>query len=735
METATARQVIIPGVARQSKTVRWFSALGCVVYAPDVVEVFVGNTLIATYAPRDKILRDLVLIGLAQDCQIRTGKLAQAFGIGAEMLRVIRKQVEELGLEALYRRLHEKRGRKRIVTPALRKRLCKLFESGLNAVEAFSERGEQAGLSYRTVCRVQQVWLAQQPAVADQLDLADVDSSPTADEAEASPEPDQTVAEAPAAATTPATEAGAVVDGCNPRGGRNVQHLGGWLLVATVAALGLHQTILSRCKGGRPLLQRLRMAIDAVVLALGLGQRCVEGVRRLQTPSGAVLVRANAAPSESWTRRVLKQYLEQTDAFWVQLSMTQVYLQRSRMGHQVAAVFYIDNHMRPYTGKHTVRKGWRMQDKRVRPGATDYYVHDEDGRPVYRFDVPSNDSLTAWLGPATSILAAGLGPQQRILVAFDRAGAFPEQMMRLRQSNIEFVTYERRPYPLLSPSAFDEQVLVNKSRTDKPEVIGVHESRHKNLGKGRGRVRRIALKMPDGHQVNLLAVSDEPKERLIEVMLGRWVQENAFKHGNERWGINQLDRREVLPYPPETIIPNPARRRLDHALRLARQREGEARRKLARLEAGDPKRTKVQRDLDESLDLQNQLEAHRPHVPKHAPLKETELKGKLVYHPGQYKTLLDTIRIASANAESELAAVLQPHLRRPREAKKALANLFAAPGDVRVNGRSITVTLSPAATSNEQRAFQQLFEVINRLNLTLPGDAECRPLRFRSQLS
>ncbi len=754
MKTATARQVIIPAVAPRSKSVRWFSALGCVAYQPDVVEVFVGNTLIATYAPRDKILRDVVLTGLAQDRQIKKGKLAQAFGIGAERLRRIRRDVDRQGLGAFRKRLQERRGRKGIVTPAVRRHLHRLFKSGSNVVEAFAERGEQAGVSYRTVCRVHQAWLARHREVpADQLALVDGDDFLAFDTAE--PSPGRTVVEAPAAeapvveapateapvveapvaATTPDMESGAVVDGCNPRGGRNVQHLGGWLLVATVAAIGLHQTILSRCKGGRRLLQRLRMAIDAVVLALGLGQRCVEGVRRLQTPSSGVLLRAKSVPSHSWTRRVLKQYLEQTDAFWVQLSMTQVYLERSRMGHQVAAVFYIDNHMRPYTGKHTVRKGWRMQDKRVRPGATDYYVHDEDGRPVYRFDVPSNDSLTAWLDPATSILAAGLGPQQRILVAFDRAGAFPEQMMRLRQSNIEFVTYERRPYPLLSPSAFDEQLLVHKGRTNKPEVIGVHESRQKNLRKGRGRVRRIALKMPDGHQVNLLAVSDEPKERLIEVMLGRWVQENAFKHGNERWGINQLDRREVMPYPPETIIPNPARRRLDHALRLARQREGEARRKLARLEADDPKRTKVQRDLDESLDLQKQLEAHRPNVPKHAPLNETELKGKLVYHPGQYKTLLDTIRIASANAESELAAVLQPHLRRPREAKKALANLFAAPGDVRVNGRSITVTLMPAGTPNEQRAFQRLFEVVNRLKLTLPGDTKRRPLRFRSHLS
>jgi hypothetical protein len=30
-------------------------------------------------------------------------------------------------------------------------------------------------------------------------------------------------------------------------------------------------------------------------------------------------------------------------------------------------------------------------------------------------------------------------------------------------------------------------------------------------------------------------------------MRGRWRQENGFKHGVERWGINQLDRRSTEP--------------------------------------------------------------------------------------------------------------------------------------------------------------------------------------------
>jgi hypothetical protein len=374
-----------------------------------------------------------------------------------------------------------------------------------------------------------------------------------------------------------------------------------------------------------------------------------------------------------------------------------------------------------------------MQDKRARPGLTDYYIHDEDGRPIFRFEAPSHDSLTQWLRPATIFFRAALGAEQRILLAFDRAGAFPQQLMELRENNFEFVTYERRPYPLLTRTAFDEELVVYKRGAK--QVLEIHERCKKNLGKGRGRVRRIAVRMPDGHQVNLLAVSNEPKDRLLEIMLGRWVQENSFKHANERWGINQLDGRKVEPYSPETVIPNPARRRLEHALRAARYREGHGHSLLARLASDDPRRAKVEHDLADSLSTQRELQAQRPHVPQHARVEDTELKDKLVYHPGAYKTLLDTIRIAAANAEAELATELARHLRRPKEAKKALANLLAAPGEVRFNDKSITVTLSPAGTTNERQAFEGLFQAVNRCQMTLPGDDKARPLRFRSQLS
>jgi hypothetical protein len=409
--------------------------------------------------------------------------------------------------------------------------------------------------------------------------------------------------------------------------------------------------------------------------------------------------------------------------------MSTEYIEAARVkAEERPVVFYVDNHMRPYTGARTIRRGWRMQDKRVRPGITDYYVHDEDGRPVLRIDVPSHDSLTDWLSPIAERLRRALGPDVKILLAFDRAGAFPEQMAQLREDGFEFVTYERRPFTLLAASAFDKTLSFDD------ETIHFADART-NLGKARGRVRRIAMRMPDARQVNLLAVSDQDAPWLIGVMRGRWAQENGFKHGVERWGLNQLDARTTMPYPPETIVPNPARRRLDRALRLARARDGEARRALASLPAEHPRRARIEKDLAAAIEQQRELEALRPSTPKKAPLAETELAGKLVKHASNYKTTLDSIRIACANAEADLAGELAPFLSRPREAKRVLRNLLAAPGHVRLGKRTISVTLLPAGNTNELAAFDEFLDVVARQNLVLPGDPLRRRIRFRSQSS
>lgn len=714
---STAMKLPAVEIPVEKNRTAWFGPFACVVHGDDAVEVFVSGLLIGSYATSDVFARNVLLVGLSGERNIKKGALAEAFGVSDEHRRRLCKIASEQGMQALPGR--QRGGSEPKLTGYARTKVLKHFAEGHRPVQVFRDHGNRLGVSYTTILRLHQAWSGEKKQAVRQATI------------EFAPEGKSTV---PGLPLSEAEDEGIEED--EPvvaplRSGKHVQHLGGLLLVAMVASYGMYDAAVKGWTETARWRVRLRMVFDAVILALGLRQKCVEGVRRLETPSAPLLLRTNHAPSESWVRRILKRYVDGTGmATKLHLRMTGVYLDAAREADDDApAVFYVDNHMRAYTGKFTLRKGWRMQDKRSVPGVTDYYVHDEDGRPVCRVEAPGHDSLTDFLNPIGEFLRCGLDKGQRILLAFDRAGAFPEQMGKLRNADIEFVTYERRPYPLLSRTAFTEEL-----KLDNGEVVWLHEKRLKNLGKGRGRVRRICMLTEDGNQVNLLAVSKEPAWRLVEIITGRWVQENSFKHGKERWGVNQLDRRKRLPYAPGTIIPNPARRRLDFSIRVSQEREGALRNKLARLEEGTPKHDEIKTKLDEQLRIQAELLAQRPNLPTHAPVEETELADELTFHDPHYKVVLDTIRIACLNAEAELAADLANHMNKPAEAKKLLANIFSAPGDLRVTDKTVILNLKIAARKGEHQAIKRLFQNINERNFSLPGDPKSRPLRFKSDI-
>lgn len=754
----------LPFPAREDGSMRSFSSYGYVVTRGGRVEVIVGGALIAAYDKGDTAMRDVVVAGLAQGPRARLDLLASSFGMSIETLRKVRGTYREGGMEALLER--PRRGQPRKLTPRLRAKILRSFDDQASVTEAHEEVA--AKVSRSTVGALRREWgaakaelerqaelrgsLDPQPALATEPEVIveglplfpeaggesaattvlDDDETISQVEAVRSPtdEAEPPAAPVPAAAIDPPAEGGPTTEGrirtLDPASGRWVQHLGGWLLIAMLNRFGLYERleqVRTRHSSGA-----LRVALDALVLALAIGERTVEGVRRLATPSSRLLLRSNSAPSATWVRQLLGSAAASGGGERVHFDMAVEYVRVNAAAVEAGPeVFYIDNHLRPYTGQEVLRRGWRMQDKAARPGTTDYYVHDIDGRPVLRVDVPSHDSLCVWLSPIARLLREALGPQAQILLAFDRAGALPEQMADLRDEGFEFVTYERGPYPRLPESAYQDAFVYDGER------VRFVDARLKNLGSGRGRVRRIAFRTPDDRQLNLLAISSRPAPELYRILRNRWVQENSFKHTDRRWGINQLDGRQVEPYDPKTIIPNPARRRLDQALRIQRVREGTARRELSCLADGHPDRAHWEAELEAARETQGELQDLRPALPTHAPLEETDLAGILVKHRGEYKALIDAVRIACANAESELACLLSASLPRPAEAKKVILNLLQAPGAIDVGQQTITVRLQPAGTEAEIRAMAELLDECNIWDMVLPADPHRRRLRFRLQ--
>jgi Transposase protein len=738
----------------------YFSSHACVFVENNRRSVFVGGTLVGSYEVTDKATRNAILVKLSEDPKVHLGKLAEAFELGREQLRNLQKKYRAGGLSGVMEIKHG--GRERVVTPVLRRKLYELFDAGASINVAHAKI--KARISRTMVGRTRKAWRLEReleietPAPAavsarpEQLDFlvrddaqpAVVDPNPKLEsvaaverEPDASPGKDTGLVAGPSLHDMDEISSELVIDEKK----QYVQHAGAFILLALLQAFGMYRHVENLRKAAvaagevdRRYLGKtaLRVALDAAIIALVIGQQCIEGVRRVATPSAKTLLRALAVvPSESWVRGVLARFAKACGQT-LHLATCFALIDQAEHERDPRAWFYIDNHMRPYTGKHVVRKGWRMQDKRVRAGTSDYWVHDQDGRPLLRVNSPCHEPMTERLRPIARLLRDGLdhagAERTTIALVFDRAGAFPSEMAALRNAGLEFVTYERGPIARLLTTEFDHELTLAGER------LRFCEKHDKNLGRGRGRVRRVNVLTQDGEQISIVGVSEASPEDMIKAMLARWaLQENQFKYGVERLGINQLDGRRVDFVPDDEIIPNPARRRLINALGVARKLEGEALRQLTYLAVGDKKRVRWQHELERSRQQQRDFEKQRPAMPKKIRVGDTELAGKLVRHRDNYKLVVDTLRILIANILADLAATLGPFLDRPREAKKTLDNLLAAPAVLHATHKLIVVELAPAGTRRERAAFVELLRPINARKLSLPGDPARRPLRFKIQ--
>jgi hypothetical protein len=778
----------------------WFSRNGCVVREGDEERVVVAGAVLGAWHRGETAMRNAVLVHLSYDRQIVLEDLAKAFGLSSEMVRRIRRRAEADGLLAVMR---EAKGGRPGVSPQLRRRMEAWFEQGrtIDQVrrylrltisrsvvgqvhkawkDAAASRVATAEPEQRMLPVVEAAPVASLTATSATQEAAASNSTPitaTAGAEEAlraaqqvpaaraagAPEPAQVPQESTTAVPPPAIRAPritserksdeledepsapeerkgsqALIEERLPRSRRGVANLGAWLLIALTGQKGLYAEALAlqaKTVAGRP----LRVALDALVMALAIGQMTVEGVRRLAARSAGASMLATRGPSATWVRRVLGGFAKASETLHQRLSATWIHEAYASREEGRATVFYADNHTREYTGKHRLTWHWKMQLKRAVRGVTGYWLHDVDGRPVTWAAALQQGSLVEYLPHLAQRLRGVLGESAELLLVFDRGGAFPTSMRELRdlpQGEVQFLTYERGRYPKRGRIYFERHgtkiELPNPDEPKKPLCLWVLDA-GMNLGQGRGRVRRLSVLMEHDEQVNILTSSAADAQWLVATMFRRWIQENAFKHGKERWGFDQLDGRQVSPFPDGTLIPNPYRKNLEKMKERSIEREAKLRRKLARLEPGDLNQAQIEARLREEVDKQGRLAASLRRSPEHIPVGQTHLRSKLMHHTEEYKRLVDTVRIACARAESDLAARLKPHLSMPKEAKKVVENLLKAHGNIQVNDGSILISLDVAGNENELRAVRVAFEEINALRLAHPGDPCRRPLRFTLQ--
>jgi len=506
-------------------------------------------------------MRNALMVQLAQDPTVIFEDLARAFEVSSETLRLQRRLFEQSGLAAVMKRAEPHHEGGQPVIPALRRQMERLFSQGKTTGETVAALAGR--ITRPTVTKYRRLWKEKQaklPKAAQQTDLP-LQAAPTpsavgtdsatagvaaaAEPAEAQQEEEavppiraprsetseRTVRVAPAAQPSPSEATGACAELVEfaPFSAKGVQHVGAWLLLATIAGLGFYAR-LRQHDGKHPAGRPLRVAIDALLSTLAIGGRCVEGVRRLATSTAAALLLADSAPSSTWVRRALGGYCagKVSEELLSDVSGDLLRETRERTPHGQPVVLFFDNHGRQYTGQHLLRRIWRMQDKRTVPGAMDYWVHDAQGRPVLVIPVAPHASLAEAIRSKVSFLREKLGERTPLLLVFDRAGAFPGLWKWLRDGGVQFVTYQRASYRKFCREWFERHgrpVGLRDAEGKKVKVL--MQSGRKNLGQDRGRVRRIRILMPANVQVNVVASSTRSDRWLCQTLFSRWKQDYA----------------------------------------------------------------------------------------------------------------------------------------------------------------------------------------------------------------
>ncbi len=205
-----------------------------------IANVFIGGTLIGTFDEEDddRGPRNVLVVTLAKSGQLHLQRLAAAFGLDDEYVRRLRRKEEAGGFGAV---LGKRQGKNSTVRPELRAAWFAMFDAGQTPKDAHREQPRKGRHSYSTAWRIHDEWkrtraaeptkrtlpAEPRPPSEGQLVLWQTATAATAAE-------DLVMPEEPSAEIVPMT--------AQPvRGGKMIQHVGSWMLLALAGELGLHE--------------------------------------------------------------------------------------------------------------------------------------------------------------------------------------------------------------------------------------------------------------------------------------------------------------------------------------------------------------------------------------------------------------------------------------------------------------------------------------------------------------
>lgn len=490
------------------------------------------------------------------------------------------------------------------------------------------------------------------------------------------------------------------------------------------------------------------------------GFRSMEDFKRAYPEEFGVLMGRAQSPSLFTLRRFLHKVRklgkgeELIDAFAVS------YL---KSGLAAWGVMYIDGHFMPYYGMHPITKGWHGVRQVAMKGSYNFLVVDERFTPWLFLIRSSSEDLLQKI-PELIEKAKRLGEQagvsperlEKLIVVFDREGYSAELYRYLdgrdqgeakrRALFISWAKYADKWVNDLAEEQFS-QVARMTHQIQKPEEIRYLET-ERSMSKY-GKIRTIVIQSGENRQRSAIytnGVQEEiGAERIVQLICGRWGEENAIKELLHKHLINytpgyvmeELDTQPLVTNPEITklkqkragLVSELNRLKVELANHVLKERD-KKRKSKRRTPARSRAEVLASITMKESAILLTDQELDK--LSAEIPFDKAHGGEKLLRLNHEKKRCLDSIKVFVGNLRAEMGRLLLKHYDRKKEVWPAVSMIVERGGFVKLEEGRLQVTLRRFKDREIDYAARHLCEDLNRMQpMTL--DRFHLPIRYQVQ--
>ena len=467
--------------------------------------------------------------------------------------------------------------------------------------------------------------------------------------------------------------------------------------------------------------------LSSATLGFALGIDTVEGSKHLRRAEAGAAVGIRAVPQLGTLRARLAALADGTDPLGLQRAFAAGMLTADPAADPV---YFVDDHFVPYSGARPVAKGWNTKRRHAQPGQDDTMLIDARGRAVV-FGSGEPSGLVRTLPGVLTQLRQVLGPDAKILLGFDRGGAFASAFTACRQAGADWVTYRRAPLTETTVTPRRSWTVRDGKRISvmlADEIVELTDY---------GSARQLTL-FENNKAILQVLTSDltATGASLLCWLRARWRIENMFKYAVEHNGIDRLTDYCMDLGADTRKVTNPARVAARKTVKDAEDNLITAERALPQMLAGEgtPKQMnaalpKLHKQIQTATRALEQAKTELRPIP--AKILATELDpGAQRARPRlERRGLQMVLRLLAFNAEAWLAEHFNAYLTDPNEYRATLRHLLRLGGQIDYTKTQITITLDRPDSPRVARALQLLTEELNATPANLPGDH--RPLTYQ----